>query len=153
MVEIVSAHTDLRRQGVRYTGLCPFHDERSPSFSVQSEEKLYHCFGCGVGGDLFVVVIAIENVDFPTAVESLSERYGVEVKREDEDPQAEERRKARQRLTEADLTAGDFVRAMRQLLDLLDQVADAAGDTPLRQTARQAAQALRRGVVDYATLS
>ena len=56
-------------------------------------------------------------------------------------------------LTEADLTAGDFVRAMRQLLDLLDQVADAAGDTPLRQTARQAAQALRRGVVDYATLS
>ena len=100
MVEIVSAHTDLRRQGVRYTGLCPFHDERSPSFSVQSEEKLYHCFGCGVGGDLFDFVIAIENVDFPTAVESLAERYGVEVKREDEDPQAEERRKARQRLTE-----------------------------------------------------
>ncbi len=56
-------------------------------------------------------------------------------------------------LTEADLTAGDFVRAMRQLLDLLDQVADAAGDTPLRKTARQAVHALRRGVVDYATLS
>ena len=100
MVEIVSAHTDLRRQGVRYTGLCPFHDERSPSFSVQSEEKLYHCFGCQVGGDLFDFVVAIENVDFPTAVESLAERYGVEVKREDEDPQAEERRKARIRLTE-----------------------------------------------------
>jgi ATP-dependent RNA helicase HelY len=56
-------------------------------------------------------------------------------------------------LTEADLTAGDFVRAMRQLLDLLDQVADAAGDSPLRDTARDAARALRRGVVDYATLS
>jgi ATP-dependent RNA helicase HelY len=56
-------------------------------------------------------------------------------------------------LTEADLTAGDFVRAMRQLLDLLDQVADAAGDTPLRESARRAARALRRGVVDYATLS
>jgi ATP-dependent RNA helicase HelY len=56
-------------------------------------------------------------------------------------------------LTEADLTAGDFVRAMRQLLDLLDQVADAAGDSPLRDTARQAARSLRRGVVDYATLS
>jgi ATP-dependent RNA helicase HelY len=56
-------------------------------------------------------------------------------------------------LTEADLTAGDFVRAMRQLLDLLDQVADAAGDTPLRGTARHTAAALRRGVVDYATLS
>jgi ATP-dependent RNA helicase HelY len=56
-------------------------------------------------------------------------------------------------LIEADLTAGDFVRATRQLLDLLDQVADAAGDTPLRKTARNAARALRRGVVDYATLS
>jgi ATP-dependent RNA helicase HelY len=56
-------------------------------------------------------------------------------------------------LTEADLTAGDFVRAMRQLLDLLDQVADAAGNTPLRETARRAVRAIRRGVVDYATLS
>jgi ATP-dependent RNA helicase HelY len=55
-------------------------------------------------------------------------------------------------LTDADLTAGDFVRAVRQLLDLLDQVADAAGDTPLRETARSAAVALRRGVVAYATL-
>jgi ATP-dependent RNA helicase HelY len=56
-------------------------------------------------------------------------------------------------LTEADLTAGDFVRAVRQLLDLLDQVADAAGDTPMRETARCAAGALRRGVVDYASLT
>ncbi|HEX2264691.1 MAG TPA: CHC2 zinc finger domain-containing protein, partial [Solirubrobacterales bacterium] len=45
IVEVVSAHTDLRRQGVRYVGLCPFHDERTPSFSVEPQEKLYHCFG------------------------------------------------------------------------------------------------------------
>ena len=86
MVEIVSAHTDLRRSGVRYTGLCPFHDERSPSFSVHAEEKLYHCFGCGVGGDVFDFVTEIENLDFPTAVEMLADRYGVEVTREQEDP-------------------------------------------------------------------
>ena len=53
IVEIVSAHTDLRRQGERFVGLCPFHDERTPSFSVNAEEKLYYCFGCGEGGDAF----------------------------------------------------------------------------------------------------
>ena len=98
MVEIVSAHTELKRAGARHQGLCPFHDERSPSFSVHAEEKLYHCFGCGVGGDLFDFVCAIEGIDFPQAVELLAERYGVEVKREREDPQAEQRRKERDRL-------------------------------------------------------
>ncbi len=100
MVEIVSAHTELRRQGARWTGLCPFHDERSPSFGIQAEDKLYHCFGCGVGGDLFDFVQATENIDFPAAVELLADRYGVEITREKEDPQAEARRQARTRLTE-----------------------------------------------------
>lgn len=100
MVELVSAHTDLRRQGVRYTGLCPFHDERSPSFSVHATDKLYHCFGCGVGGDLFDFVMATDGIDFPAAVELLADRYGVEVTREEEDPRAEQRRKERTRLTE-----------------------------------------------------
>ncbi|MGK2956276.1 MAG: DNA primase [Solirubrobacterales bacterium] len=100
MVEIVSAHTELRRQGARWTGLCPFHDERSPSFGIHAEDKLYHCFGCQVGGDLFDFVVATENIDFPAAVELLADRYGVEVTREKEDPQAEERRKTRTRLSE-----------------------------------------------------
>ncbi len=111
MVEIVSARTDLRRQGVRYTGLCPFHEERSPSFSVHSEEKLYHCFGCGVGGDLFDFVCETENVDFPAAVELLADRYGVEVTREQEDPRAEQRRKARNRMSELLERAAGFYSA------------------------------------------
>jgi DNA primase len=114
MVEIVSAHTDLRRSGVRYTGLCPFHEERSPSFSVHAEEKLYHCFGCGVGGDVFDFVVAIESVDFPAAVELLADRYGVEVTREQEDPQAAQRRKARIRLTELLDRAAGFYAAFLQ---------------------------------------
>jgi DNA primase len=114
MVEIVSARTDLRRQGVRYTGLCPFHEERSPSFSVHSEEKLYHCFGCGVGGDLFDFVAATENIDFPAAVEILAEKYGVEVTREQEDPRAEERRKARNRMSELLERAAGFYSAFLQ---------------------------------------
>ncbi len=111
MVEIVSARTDLRRQGVRYTGLCPFHEERSPSFSVHSEDKLYHCFGCGVGGDLFDFVCETEGIDFPAAVELLGERYGVEMTREQEDPRAEQRRKARNRMSELLERAAGFYSA------------------------------------------
>ena len=59
IVEVVSAHTDLRRQGARWVGLCPFHEERTPSFSVDAGEKLYHCFGCGVGGDTIKFVEAL----------------------------------------------------------------------------------------------
>lgn len=99
-MELVSARTDLRRQGARFTGLCPFHDERTPSFSVNQADKLYYCFGCGAGGDLFDFVMATENIDFPDAVELLAERYGIEIQREKEDPEAERRRGERTRLGE-----------------------------------------------------
>src|SRR5215213_7658016 len=100
MAEIVSAYTDLRRAGTRFTGLCPFHDERTPSFSVNPQEKLYHCFGCGAGGDVFKFVEEKEGLAFGDAVEALAERYGVEIEREAEDPREEERRKRRARLGE-----------------------------------------------------
>src|SRR5215218_4298102 len=100
IVEIVSAHTDLRRQGERFVGLCPFHDERTPSFSVDPREKLYYCFGCEAGGDVFRFVEEKEGLSFPEAVERLGERYGVEVERESEDPRAEEARRRRERLWE-----------------------------------------------------
>ena len=98
IVEVVSAHTDLRRQGARYVGLCPFHEERTPSFSVEPVEKLYHCFGCGVGGDVIKFVEEKEGLGFAEAVEMLADRYGVELEREQEDPQAERRRERRRRL-------------------------------------------------------
>ncbi len=98
IVEVVSAHTDLRRQGARYVGLCPFHEERTPSFSVEPTEKLYHCFGCGVGGDVIKFVEEKEGLGFAEAVEMLADRYGVELEREQEDPRAEARRQHRRRL-------------------------------------------------------
>lgn len=98
IVEVVSAHTDLRRQGARYTGLCPFHEERTPSFSVEPTEKLYHCFGCGVGGDVIKFVEEKEGLGFTEAVEMLADRYGVELEREQEDPRAEAKRQRRRRL-------------------------------------------------------
>jgi DNA primase len=100
IVEIVSAHTDLRQQGARWVGLCPFHEERTPSFSVNSADKLYYCFGCEAGGDVFGFVQEKEGIEFPEAVERLAERYGVELEREQEDPRAEARRKRAERLRE-----------------------------------------------------
>jgi DNA primase len=109
IVEVVSAHTDLRRQGARWVGLCPFHEERTPSFSVDAQEGLYHCFGCGVGGDTIKFVEEKEGLGFAEAVELLAERYGVELEREREDPEAEARRRHRRRLGELlDRTAGFY---------------------------------------------
>jgi DNA primase len=98
IVEVIQQHTDLRRSGARYVGLCPFHDERTPSFSVDAQEKLYHCFGCGVGGDVIKFVEEKDGLGFAEAVELLADRYGVELEREQEDPRAEAQRQHRRRL-------------------------------------------------------
>ncbi|MGH2803195.1 MAG: DNA primase, partial [Thermoleophilaceae bacterium] len=98
MVDLVSAKTDLRRVGSRWSGLCPFHDERTPSFSVNAAEKLFYCFGCQAKGDAIGFVEQSEGVDFPEAVELLADRYGVQLEREQDDPRAEERRRRRGRL-------------------------------------------------------
>ena len=78
MDELVGGRTELRRAGThRYEGLCPFHDERTPSFGIDPVEKLYHCFGCGEGGDAIKFVRETEGVDFMGALELLADRYGV----------------------------------------------------------------------------
>src|SRR3954463_14606406 len=96
-VELVAARTggDLRRSGPHaYMGLCPFHDERTPSFSVEPVAKLFHCFGCGESGDVFDFVMKTENVDFGGALELLADRCGVRLERVAEDPRDAERRGA-----------------------------------------------------------
>lgn len=98
MVELVGARTDLRRVGTRHVGLCPFHDERTPSFSVNAEHSLYHCFGCGASGDAITFLRETEGLEFAEAIEHLADRYGVELEREAEDPRAEETRRRRERL-------------------------------------------------------
>ena len=100
-VELVSARTELRRAGPRsYEGLCPFHEERSPSFSVEPVEKLYYCFGCQASGDVFTFVQETEGVDFGAALELLADRCGIELEREEENPKEAERRRQRERLLE-----------------------------------------------------
>jgi DNA primase len=77
IVEIASQYTTLKRRGRKWVGLCPFHTEKTPSFTVDEEKQLYHCFGCGVGGDVFSLLMERENLTFPEALKSLAERYHV----------------------------------------------------------------------------
>jgi DNA primase len=108
IVEVVSAHTELRRRGARYVGLCPFHDERTPSFTVDSARSLYYCFGCQAGGDVFSFLQEKEGLDFREAVEQLADRNGVELTYDSRDPADEEKRRGRERLHELVSKAAEF---------------------------------------------
>jgi DNA primase len=99
MVALVSSKVELRRAGVNsYFGHCPFHDERTPSFHVSPDEKLYHCFGCSESGDPFDFVMQTEGLDFKGALESLADRFGVTLQTEEEEPAAAAARARRERL-------------------------------------------------------
>jgi len=99
MVEVVSGRTQLRRaSGSRYTGRCPFHEEKTPSFSVNPVDKLYYCFGCGKGGDVVSFVRETENLDFVGTIEWLAERFRVPLEYEESSPRVEAERKRRDRL-------------------------------------------------------
>ncbi len=77
IIEIASQYTTLRLRGKRHVGLCPFHSEKAPSFTVDEEKQLYHCFGCGAGGDIFTLVMEKESLSFPEALKSLAEKYNI----------------------------------------------------------------------------
>ncbi|MBM7623196.1 DNA primase [Sporohalobacter salinus] len=77
IIDVISEYTKLEKAGKNYKALCPFHDEKTPSFMVNSQKQLYHCFGCGVGGNVFNFIMEIENVEFIEAVEILAQRIGL----------------------------------------------------------------------------
>ena len=77
LVDVAGEHVRLKKKGRTWEGLCPFHEEKTPSFSIDAEKGLYYCFGCHQGGDVFKFVMQLENLDFPEAVERLAHRYGV----------------------------------------------------------------------------
>jgi DNA primase len=110
MVDLVGTRVELRRAGAtRYEGLCPFNDERTPSFGINPVEKLFHCCGCGEGGDAFKFVQLTEGVEFNGALEFLADRYGVQLEVVGDDPAAA----ARERLLELlERTAAWYVRVL-----------------------------------------
>ncbi len=111
--EVVGEHVALRSAGVgSLKGLCPFHDEKTPSFHVRPQVGLWHCFGCGEGGDVISFVQKVDHLDFPEAVERLASRLGYQVHFEDDDGRAANARRdgigQRQRLVEAHRVAAQF---------------------------------------------
>ncbi len=86
IVDVIGAHVQLKRAGATFKALCPFHQEKSPSFTVNPQRQRYHCFGCGEDGTVFDFVIKYENVDFPTAARRLAERAGIRIVEEERSP-------------------------------------------------------------------
>ncbi|MCI0511337.1 DNA primase [Chromohalobacter marismortui] len=97
VVEIVGERVKLKKAGRNYAGLCPFHQEKSPSFTVSAEKQFYHCFGCGMHGNALRFLMAFDHLRFPEAVEQLASRLGLDVPREGgDDPRAQEREQRRE---------------------------------------------------------
>ena len=103
IVEVVSEYVPLRRAGANYTGLCPFHAEKTPSFNVNPAREIFHCFGCGAGGNAFSFIMKIEGLSFPEAVKLMARRTGVEIEERQLSPtekQAQDERRTFQHINE-----------------------------------------------------
>src|SRR3972149_11060179 len=81
IVDFISTYLTLKKAGANYKAICPFHQEKTPSFMVSGEKQIFKCFGCQVGGDIFEFVMKMENLEFPEALRMLAERAGVQLKR------------------------------------------------------------------------
>lgn len=108
IIELVSQYVTLKRSGANHMGLCPFHSEKSPSFSVHAGRQFYHCFGCGVGGDAFSFLMKIEGLAFPDAVRRLAERAGIELEERQLSPEEERQQQQRERLFRVNEVAADY---------------------------------------------
>ncbi len=108
IVSIVQEYVpNLKRSGRNYFGLCPFHSEKTPSFSVNSELGLFKCFGCGEGGDVIAFLEKIEGLDFPKAIELAAKRAGVELKHEFH-PENQKLNQEKQRLLQANKLSAQY---------------------------------------------
>ncbi len=108
IVELVSQYVSLKRSGANHMGLCPFHSEKSPSFSVNAARQFFHCFGCGVGGDVFSFLMKIEGLAFPDAVRRLADRVGIELEEKSLSPEEELQRQQRDRLFQVNDVAAEY---------------------------------------------
>ena len=84
IVDVISGYVKLQKKGSSYFGLCPFHNEKSPSFSVSPSKQMYYCFGCGAGGNVFTFIMEYENYSFPEALKLLADRVGVVLPEEEQ---------------------------------------------------------------------
>ncbi|MGD0906607.1 MAG: DNA primase [Candidatus Acidiferrales bacterium] len=109
IVRVVGEYVRLKKTGQNFTGLCPFHSEKSPSFAVHPVRQIYHCFGCGVGGDVFNFVMEMDNITFPDAVRAVAEKCGIAIPRAKErTPEERQQNQQRTSLVEMHREAAAF---------------------------------------------
>ncbi len=109
IVDVIGSYVNLKRKGNSYSACCPFHHEKTPSFHVSREKQMYHCFGCGVGGNVYTFLMEHENFSFPEAVEELAQRAGIQLPEQSMTPEAKRQADARTRIKDMNkLAAGYF---------------------------------------------
>lgn len=112
IVDVISAYVKLQKKGASYFGLCPFHNEKTPSFSVSRDKQMYYCFGCGAGGNVFTFLMQYENYSFQEALTQLAERAGINMPEGDDTPFAREKESKRQLLFEINKEAARYYVAL-----------------------------------------
>ena len=108
IVDVISGYVHLQKKGSNYFGLCPFHNEKSPSFSVSASKQMYYCFGCGAGGNVITFLMEYENYSFPEAVKALAERAGVALPEEEYSQEMKRAQSRRARLLAVNKEAATF---------------------------------------------
>lgn len=108
IVDVISGYVKLQRKGSSYFGLCPFHNEKSPSFSVSRQKQMYYCFGCGAGGNVFTFLMEYENFSFVEAVKFLADRAGIELPQEEYSKEAREKADLKASILEVNKQAAKY---------------------------------------------
>ena len=108
IVSVIGSYIRLQKKGSNHMGLCPFHNEKTPSFSVSPTKQMYHCFGCGVGGNVFTFIMEYENFTFVEALKFLAERAGVALPEREYSEEAKRQSDMRARLLEVNKQAAKY---------------------------------------------
>ena len=108
IVEVISSYVKLQKRGSTYFGLCPFHNEKTPSFSVTPGKQMYYCFGCGAGGNVITFLMEYEHYTFPEALQALADRAGIELPKQQESAEARKQADLRSRILEVNREAGKY---------------------------------------------
>ena len=108
IVDVISGYVKMKRTGANYFGLCPFHNDKNPSFSANSAKQMYYCFSCGAGGNVFTFIMNYENCTFPEAIKILADRAGVKLPEYEDSKENREKQNRRQKLLDINKLAGNY---------------------------------------------
>ena len=115
IVDVISGYVRLQKKGSTYFGLCPFHNEKTPSFSVSPGKQMYYCFGCGAGGNVYTFLMQYENFTFPEAMEALADRAGIELPKQEMSQKARQEADKRARILEINKIAAKYFYAQLRM--------------------------------------